>query len=173
MFRSKRFDDLATHTPPPYLAGALCCTRLAAPAARPPICDTLFDTFLAPQPLHDTCFATPGSQLAVCFVSFLKDSRRTTSHLRRPPCATPALHHTHLALHPARHYTPRALHPARPYTRAALHTRSPGTLKTYGFEPYCLKFQKIAIAIYGTSASAPSKHSNKSILFSSTLQKAP
>ena len=63
MFRTKRFDDLATPAPPPYHAGALCCTRLAAPAARPPIRDTLFDTPLAPQPLHDTCCATPGAQL--------------------------------------------------------------------------------------------------------------
>ena len=100
----------------------------------------------------------------------LAASCRIPTEPRPPRCITPALYYTRLALHPpcatpAWRYTPPGATPARHYTRAALHTRSPGTLKTYCFEPCCLKFQEIAIAIYGTSASAPSKHINKSKLF--------
>ena len=46
-------------------------------------------------------------------------------------------------------------------TPPLLHHRSLDELKTWGFQPYCLKFQKIAIAIQGTSASAPSKPSGE------------
>ena len=104
----------------------------AAPAALPPICNTVFDTSIAPQTPHDTHLPcnTRVTAKVVWFVSFLKDSRRTRLALH-PPCATPALRYTRPALHPpcatpVLRYTRLALPPpcatpALHYTRLAPH----------------------------------------------------
>ena len=65
----------------------------------------------------------------VCFDSFLKDLHRAL------PCySTGLLHH--------RFATPPVCYTHRRYTRH----RSPGELKNYGFQPYCLKFQSLFTA---------------------------